>query len=230
MSFINQDHDQEPASEFADIICELYSKFPKNMGENKIIPIVENQEDLEDGILIFIFEMLFEFYLEGILHHDKLEIILNNINNNNINNINNNSEMFQMLIKNKIYDDINYKNIDMAFLSIPEKWIKSIGFILRIDEELYNDYLENMRDEEFKKIYHMNNNYCKVILKLNPADKPYFEYKNISSDYYCFVNSNFNKDQIKNINNMFALLVINNKIYKISFLDINASKIDQNII
>ena len=197
------------------MIAELYSNPPKGLCEVKILPIPEKQEDLDDGILIFIFEMLLDFYVEGLCHHQKLQLILDK----NVNNY----ELIKNLIENKVYDEIKFKEINAKTLELNKDWIKSIGYYLDIYEEEYSNFNETMKDEELKKDYLFSNYYCKILLKSNPSDEPYFEYKDLDTPYHFIKNSNFDIKKVKDIKDIYALLIKNNenKVYRISFRNIN---------
>lgn len=190
-------------SEMMDAISYIYSKYPS--GTHKIMPVPENQEDLNDGMNIFIFEMLLEFYLEGLCHASKLYKILNKIYD----------EDYQRKIYNQKYDDIVLNDITIESLKIPELWINSIGFILRVVEDDYDSYIKNIKNIDYD--YYFKNHYCKIITKYDIHDKPYFEYRNITKPYHCLINNEF-YEVGKDIKDIFALLRINNKIYKIYFI------------
>jgi len=197
------------------MISELYSRPPKDIGEVNILPVPEKQEDLDDGFLIFIFEMLLDFYVEGLCHHEKLQLILDKKAVNHY-------ELIKDLIDNKQYDDIDFKTINENSLHLNDKWIESIGFYLRIDEEEYSNFIDTVKDEDLKKDYYMSNYYCKILLKSNPQDEAYFEYKNLEIPYHFIKNSDFDKTKVNDIKDIYALLIKNkdNKVYRISFRSI----------
>jgi hypothetical protein len=213
--------EQEPIETDIDLlIAELYSRPPKKTCDNRIIPYTENEDDLNDGVYIYIFEMLLNIYVEGLCHFDKLKIVLEHsyqkkpIDNN----------MLKELIMNDLYDDINFNDINSQALLMSEDWIKSIGFMVNIVEEDYDWYLQCIADNND---YYMGNYYCKILLKCNPKDEPYFLYKNIDKPFHFIGNGNFQKEKVKNINDIYAIIIKNNKnnnkenkIYKISFKDI----------
>jgi len=208
-----------------DFISHIYSRVPKDPCEHKVFPLAKTQEDLNDGFLIFIFEMILEFYIAGIMHHNKLNTILDAKKEG----LGIDNDMIKELIKNNIYDDIDFTKIDIDFLNKSEKWMNSVGFFLNIEEEDYDIYLENMKENnENKENYYMSNHYCKIIFESNPKDQLYFYYKNIDKPYHYLLNNDFNKKKITtNIEDIYALLIKNdqnnntkNKVYKISFKEI----------
>jgi hypothetical protein len=206
-----------------DFISHIYSRAPKDSCEHKVFPMAKFQEDLNDGFLFFIFEMILEFYISGIVHHKKLDTI----NQAKMQAFEIDNEKIQELIKNNLYDDIDFSKINEKFLNLPENWIKSVGFYVFISEEDYDVYLENIKDEEFKKEYMFGNHYCKIIFEANPKDQLYFYYKNIKKPYHYLLNNNLEKTNIKNIEDIYALLIKNdnndnkkNKVYRINFREI----------
>jgi hypothetical protein len=205
------------------LVSEIYSNIPKNIGVNKIIPMPENEDDLTDDICAFIFQMLIEFYSEGICHYIKLKSIIDrNLSHNNID-----YDIIKYLMKNEHYDSINFKNINEEILNYPKLWIQSLGFKLNILEENYLDYKEITNDIEFNNEYCLGNHFCKIIFSYNSRDSMYFDYKKINKPYHFLINNNFKKDKIKNINDVYALIFQNTvkyeseyKVYKISFSEI----------
>jgi len=211
-------------SDFTTLLKEIYSKKPKNFGENKVILLPEKDTDLDNtsnyDYIVFTFQMLLEFYLEGFCHYNKLCIIKNNYDID--------TEKIKEFIKNNIYDNLIYKDINMDLLYIPEDWIKSIGFVTHIIEEDYEFYKENINDSSLKKDYELGNHYCKIILDSNPKDNLYFSYMKINKPYHCLLNADFNKNKINNFEDMYAILIKNNsknahenKVYKIYFNSIS---------
>jgi len=197
------------------LIAELYSRVPKNTGDNRIIPLVENIEDLSDGERVFIFEMLLNFYTEGLNHYMKLKVILEQRKNKEPID----SVMFKELIINNMYDTIDVNYINKETLLIAEEWIKSIGFGINIVEEDYEWYLKMVKEED----YIMSNPYCKILLKENAHDEPYFNYMNITKPYHFVINGDY-KNTAKNIKDIYALLILNintPKVYRISFMELN---------
>ena len=209
------------------LVYEIYSQIPKEVGANKVIPLPENENDIKDDFLIFIFQMLIEFYAEGICHSEKLKSIINRKKNNN----DVDYHFLRELMKYEKYDNINFKNINQETLLYPEEWINSLGFRLNVTEERYEDYNGFINDENLKDNYYMGNQYCKVIFKYNTRDTMYFEYKGVKKPYHFLINNNFNKDKLKNISDLYALIFQNSlknekeyKVYKISFSEIKIIK------
>lgn len=201
------------------LVSEIYSNIPKEIGTNRVIPLPENANDINDDLLVFIFQMLIEFYTEGICHSTKLKNIIDrkykNVDYDNIKN----------LMELQKYDDIDFKNINQEVLEYPNEWIKSLGFRVNVFEEKYIDYKDFIDDPEFKDEYYMGNHYCKIMFKYNPKDTMYFDYKNIQKPYHFLISNDFKNEKIKNIDDIYALIFHNiskneNKVYKISFSEI----------
>ena len=81
----NQDNIDLREADMNTLVSEIYSNIPKEIGTHKIIPMPENESDLTDDYYTFIFQMLIEFYSEGICHYIKLKSIIDrNLSHNNI--------------------------------------------------------------------------------------------------------------------------------------------------
>jgi hypothetical protein len=206
-----------------EFISHIYSRLPKASCEHKVFPMAKSQEDLNDGFLFFIFEMILEFYISGIIHHIKLETI----NQAKTQGLEIDNDIIKELIKNNLYDYIDFSKVNDEFLNLPEKWMNSVGFFLFISEEDYDVYLENVKDDEFTKEYIYSNHYCKIILESNPKDQLYFYYKDIKKPYHYLLNNDFDKSKINKIEDIYALLIKNdnndnkkNKVYRINFKEI----------
>lgn len=207
-----------------EFISHIYSRIPRDSCEHKVFPMAKNKEDLDDGFLFFLFEMILEFYISGIVHNKKLDTI----KRAKIEGLEIDSDMIKELIRNNVYDEINFSKINENFLYTPEKWMNSVGFFIFITEEDYDVYLDNIKDEEFKKEYSLGNHYCKIIFESNPKDQLYFYYKDIQKPYHYLLNNNFDKNKINKIEDIYALLIKNddnnnkkNKVYRINFKEIN---------
>ena len=210
----NDFYNDLPENELEFIVAKFYSNYPKDVGQNKIIPITHNKDDLRDGYYVFIFEMLIQFYLEGLCHYQKLQLILNKSKMDFDGNI------LNELIKNNVYDDIDYKKINNNFLMLPEEWFKSIGFYINIYEDEYDYYLDLQKDKEIYKNSIFFNHYCKILLRANPQDESLFVFKNIEKPYHFFINGEFINNKINKIDDIHSILIMNKKIYRISFSEI----------
>lgn len=196
---------QDSNLDLDDLIAKIFSEKPKDKNTIQILPLIQddntniqNYSDLDSCITIF--EILLNIYLEALCHGNKLEHILNSTHNNFDN-------YYNSIFENS-YDNINLNNIDKHFLNLPLLWFNSIGFNIIIDE--YNINLDEIPD----------NQYCRVILKINPADYNYFIYNNIDKPYHFFINGNFNSELFNyNFSDLYCLFKnpVNKKVYKISF-------------
>jgi hypothetical protein len=243
--------------EFESVTNIIYSCPPKKIYSNRIIPeqtVDYNCDKLNDPN-ICVFEMLLEFYIEGLCHVEKLKSILNTKNKIDLQLMNS-------------YDNIDYKSIDRQLLLIPEKWIESIGYSLNIIQETGNDYINSYsysstpNSSEYSSDYsdYSDSNdcnessdynedseysdsdksdkinidefppyYCKVILKYNPSEEPYFIYNRLSKPYHFIINGKFNKSQkINNIYDLYAILIINSNLYyKIYFSELKIESLSK---
>ena len=188
---------------FLEILCKTYSNLPKDPNTIKILPIPENASDIDSNnkndVLLFIFEMLLEFYLEGIMHYKDIFNLIQAKITHNYENIN--QEEIESRFINGEYDEFNIDDINLDILEINKEYLASIGYFLRIYE--YNE----KDDEDFTP----DNYYCKIILKNNPADYGYFYLRNINLPYHIVLNGNFIK----------AILKVNDKTFVISFEELS---------
>lgn len=120
-----------------ELTNELFSTYPKDPCTISLIPYSETYDTDECS---FIFEMLLNIYMKGIMTFPKL---------------------CELLKINSTIDDDNLDNINYIYsiskqhLEIVEKWFLSIGYILIISE--YDDSY-NIQDCD----------YCKILLKNDP--------------------------------------------------------------
>ena len=122
-----------------------------------------------------LFEILITFYMEGVLDGHRL---------------------YEMLKINKVITDytkkIDVSKITKENLLLCEPWLKSLGFILFVEEYKINEY--NMDNSE----------YCKILLKDNPKDKNFFLSKNISKPYHFVLFANYKStNKIENMKCLF---------------------------
>ncbi len=208
-------------ADMTTLVSEIYSDIPKEIGLNKVIPMPENESDIDDDFLVFVFQMLIEFYTEGLCHAKKLKNIIDRKKYEV------DYDEIKKSMKLEIYDEINFKDLNEATLEYPKEWIKSLGYRLNIAEENYIDYKDFIDDPNFKDKYYMGNHYCKIVFRYNTRDTMYFDYKNIKKPYHFLINNNFKNDKTKNIDDIYALIFQNTlkneneyKVYKISFSEI----------
>lgn len=100
------------------------------------------------------------------------------------------------------HNDFNSK---MECLEYPQKWFNSIGYLVRLVEFDVDDMFVKPTDH-----------YCKVILKDNPEDAPFFVIRQILKPYHCLLNGAYVPKPLHNIK---AIMYDerNKKMYQIKF-------------
>lgn len=206
--------DDENKINFLEAIYKLYANTPKDSSSIQLIPIPENNEDIDfnkkNDIYLFVFEMLLEFYLEGIMHYKDLANILNAKITHNYENIN--FDEIESKFIDSIYDDYIVNDINSEILKINQEWLNSIGYFLHVNE--YNDEYFDQNDQQ-------NEYYCKIILKNNPDDYGYFYIRKIEIPYHIIINGNYDNNKIQKISDIKCKLSVNKKVYLISFEEIS---------
>ena len=92
------------------------------------------------------------------------------------------------------------------YLPIIKSKFENIGYIANI-------MIFNNDDSYVKNIF--NDRYCRIILKQNPDELYYFIHKNIEEDYEYILNPKYKKQN--KIDDIFALLMFKNAVYKFYF-------------
>jgi hypothetical protein len=108
-----------------------------------------------------------------------------------------------------------YKNFNFeTYVSLIEDKISLLGFMCNVDIE----DPENLTEESKKEIVKMiNDRYCRIVLRYNDKDD-YFEENDVPEDvYYHMIINGLNKKQFKNLNEIYSIINLNGKVYKISF-------------
>jgi hypothetical protein len=117
--------------------------------------------------------------------------------------------------------NINFDDFYMElYLPIIETKFKVLSHIINIETYDRND--ENEKD--YLKLI-SKGRYCRLILKQNYEDQNYFKNNENSEDYSFITNENYQKKN--KLNDIFAILLLNDKMYKIYFD--NITKIGENI-
>lgn len=208
----NQDDDNK--INFLEAIYKIYSNTPQDPDTIKLMPIPENVSDIDinkkNDIYLFIFEMLIEFYIEGIMHYKDLIKILSAKISHNFNDVS--FEEIESKFIDGIYDDYIINDINADILQINRDWLNSIGYHLSIKE--YSEEFTDYNNE-------INDYYCKIILKNNPEDAGYFYIRKIDMPYHIIINGNYDNNKINKISDIKCKLSVNNKIYLISFDEIS---------
>ncbi|ARF11247.1 hypothetical protein Klosneuvirus_1_104 [Klosneuvirus KNV1] len=99
-------------------------------------------------------------------------------------------------------------NFSEDHLTCLAPWFKSLGFKLKIEECHEDDKWD------YEKYY------CRIVLNYK-GDAPLFQIKPINKNYHFLINGNGNVNEEnnnkKNLKDLYAILNLNQKIYKISF-------------
>lgn len=109
----------------------------------------------------------------------------------------------------------NYADFKMdALMSIVSDKMLWLNYLVRIETHDKNDFVDDKT--EFDNLCNKNR-YCLVLLK-NYNDHPIFKTKQAENRYYHMVlNQNIYKKQFKKLDDVYAILELNGKFYKISF-------------
>jgi hypothetical protein len=103
-------------------------------------------------------------------------------------------------------------NID-AFFSLIQDKFKILGFIAHVNAE-------KMEGDKEWLIDLVNNRYCRVVLRYYDDDE-HFEINNVSKDIYYHMKLNgLNKMNYRKINEIYSVIFLNDKVYKIYFDEI----------
>jgi hypothetical protein len=152
-------------------------------------------------LLTYRYEMLITIFMEMIFNIAKLNFYSENITS---------SENIKFL------PDYEKINPEVIFPLIQEKF-KILGISVFIDSE--NMEVENDEDKE-NIIKLVNDRYCRVILRYYDNDE-YFNNNNIEDDIYYHMKLNgLNKSEYKKIREIYSVIFLNSKIYKIYFDEI----------
>lgn len=168
-------------SSVEDIAKFLYMKDPTEHNKIVLFPFMpsETNTPMENHeICSYIFEMLINLYLEGVMHTIKLfKMRYTEISESEM-------EKFLEDIENEKYEVLDYKNMSANHLEFFNKWFTKLGFVIRVEQ--YNI-------KEYKELH--NDHFCKIILKNDPEYTGFFIYKNINKPFHFLVNPLFNKKE-----------------------------------
>lgn len=115
-----------------------------------------------------------------------------------------------IFIKNNITKE-TLKNFNSSIITYLQPWLHSLG------------YSVNVRELNKENVQQYNKYYCKIILKVDPDWETFFElHENLMDKNYHFIfgsNNDYilNKKTKINLNDLFAIFIHNNKVYKIMF-------------
>lgn len=114
------------------------------------------------------------------------------------------------------FDDYvpDYDNFDFDLFcdTINDKF-SMLKYLPSIKKNDLSDYSENK--DELKKIY--DDRYCRVVLRYNDSDD-HFENNNVDDEVYYHMKLNgLNNKEYKSISDVYSIVFLNEKIYRISF-------------
>jgi hypothetical protein len=146
-----------------DLVRELFSHPPKPPRSLGILPY---SADAEDDIASFNFELLITVYMEAIMDIQRLITIL--------------------ATKKTIEPSNEEKKIDVfaitpELLEIPKVWFNSFGF----------SYVVTEQECVLKVTDYVPDYYCKIILRDNPHDTEYFNFKRINKPYTFLLHTDY---------------------------------------
>ena len=145
----------------------------------------------------YTFELLLSIFLEMLFHMIRMDLLENNANDtDDANDANDDPEI-----------DLKYFDMELYYSTIRNKF-KKISYLCTIETYDKND------DKDYL-LEIVKNRYSRIILRSNPEDEHYFDEID-SVDDYDFIPCVGYKQQ-KNIKNIFSVMSIGSKMYKIKF-------------
>ena len=113
-------------------------------------------------------------------------------------------------------ENINLEDVQINQIEALNPWFNSLRFNLKIEELEKNEELE----EQYKYFY------SKIILKKMPEYEMVFNINNINKNYTFFLNPLYikNKYPFDNLNDIYSVMFLKNRIFKIKFLFIDLYK------
>lgn len=115
-----------------------------------------------------------------------------------------------IMILYKNLQGIKMSDLDISYINKLAPWFESIGFKLNIKS--FNIALVyGMHDNE-----QINKYYNKIILRIDPTYTGYFDIKKIQKEYTFLYHPDYTRSY-KMLNEIYAIIIKNNTVYKISF-------------
>lgn len=164
--------------------------------------------DGETDLVTYNFEVLLSIFMELLMHIMMIEIakdVENEIeeeiktNEYNIDPDNIDLEPY--------YDDFNMKN----YLETIIIKFKRIGHIVNVQSF---DIIDDEYEKQFLELI-IKDRYCRIILKNNPTDMHYFKSIGSNEQFDFIPSSNYKKNN--KLRDVYAILMLNDKLYKIYF-------------
>jgi hypothetical protein len=113
-----------------------------------------------------------------------------------------------------LHDD--FENCDLNLMTVDSikcvsPYMRSLCFDIKVNE--------HDNTNEFTKEKLLDDYYCKIILRCDKQYTMYFDMKDIQKDYTFFFNPKYGKNypQDKHIKDVYTVLIVGNKTFKISF-------------
>jgi hypothetical protein len=154
----------------------------------------ENPELSKSDILTYRYEILITIFMELLFNMAKLNHFAESDNNA------------------KFIPDYKKFNMDTFFSLIQDKF-KILGFLAFVDSE-------KMEGDQKWLISLVNERYCRVVLRYYDDDSN-FEINNVSEDIYYHMKLNgLNKMKYKKLKEIYSVIFLNDKVYKIYFDEI----------
>lgn len=108
-----------------------------------------------------------------------------------------------------------YKKFDLnSYVETIDEKMQQLGFFARVDEQ----EPENLSEESKQDLINMiNDRYCRVVLRYNDKED-YFDNNDVPEDvYYHMILNGLNKKAFTKLEDIFSIINLNGKVYKISF-------------
>lgn len=116
--------------------------------------------------------------------------------------------------------EINLSDINSEHIQALSPWFKSLRFNLIVTEL--------NKEENIEQYIHF---YCKIILKKMAEYSLYFKLKNIPTEYTFFLNPLYGSNYpVMDINNIYSVIFLKNRVFKIQFKILQESDIFSNNI
>lgn len=165
----------------------------KGFDAYSVCPDNENQ-------FTFLFEILFTIFMELLFNIAKISFYSEHENNQ------------------KFIPDYEKFNMEI-FLSIISDKFALLSYLVNIRTYTNDDFIGNY-DLEYRNL--VDNRYCRVILKYyynnSDSDNNIFTHMDDNLYYHMHINALVNSNKFKKIEEVYAIIMLNYKFYKISFV------------
>lgn len=107
----------------------------------------------------------------------------------------------------KISNVEDYEHLDLTNIIILNRWLRKIGYNIKL------------KLDDYKNITNYSDRYCKIIIRTDKSNEEYFKILNIENMFHFLGNPNISKE-FKYIEDIYAIIIQNEIIYKIYFTKI----------